>query len=285
MGVGLPNTTCTSLAIDNVDITANPRILRVGTYGRSCFEFTKPAARKLVVTANLAFPPAAPGQIRSLTLPLFNPGATALTISAITGGNADFHFTTALPILIPAAGQTAADFRFSPAAAAGNRTATFQVVSDDASSPMTIHASGQAVAAPTASRLAVLGNLGFGEVDTGNTTTLTFNVFNMGTKNLNILGVSRVDGSSDFELVSPPAFPLLLGPTIDQEFTVQFKPSSNGPLNATFRIDSDASRASALIDASGTGSSHVSKVLIVVLVIVGAAIVVGGGIAIYEATK
>jgi hypothetical protein len=150
---------------------------------------------------------------------------------------------------------------------------------------MTIQASGQSVAAPTASRLAVLGNLNFGEVDSGTPATLTFNVFNMGTKKLNLLGVSRKDGSSDFELVSPPAFPLPLDPTIDQEFTVQFKPSSNGPLTATFQIDSDASRASALIDASGTGSSHMSKVLIVIIVIVGAAIVVGGGIAIYEATK
>ena len=99
------------------------------------------------------------------------------------------------------------------------------------------------------------------------------------------LGVSRKDGSSDFELVSPPAFPLLLPPTIDQEFTVQFKPSSNGPLTASFQIDTDASRASSMVEATGTGSSQVSKVLIVVLVIVGAAIVVGSGIAIYEATK
>jgi hypothetical protein len=122
-------------------------------------------------------------------------------------------------------------------------------------------------------------------VNTGDSVSLTFTVFNTGNRELNLLGVSRKDGSSDFELLSPPAFPLLLPPTIDQEFTVQFKPSSNGLLTATFQIDSDASRASVVMDASGTGSSHMSKVLIVVIVILGAAIVVGGGVAIYEATK
>jgi hypothetical protein len=284
LGVGLPNTSCTSLAMDNVDTTVDPRILRVGTYGRSCFEFTKPAARKLFVEGDLAFPPAAVGQIRSLTLQLFNPGGTDLTVSAITGVTADFQLVTPPPIPVPANSQKPAEFHFTPTAP-GNRTATLQIVSDDVASPMTIQASGQAVAAPTASRLAVLGNLSFGEVDTGTTATSTFTVFNTGTKDLKILGVSRKGGSSDFELVSPPGFPLLLSPTIDQEFTVQFKPSSNGPLTATFQIDSDASRASALIEASGTGSSHMSKVLIVVIVIVGAAIVVGGGVAIYEATK
>jgi photosystem II stability/assembly factor-like uncharacterized protein len=285
MGVGLPNIFCTSLAIDNVDTAIDPRILRVGTYGRSCFEFTKPAQRKLFVRGDLAFPPAAVGQIRSLTLQLFNPGAAALTISAITGATPDFQLITALPITIPANSQKPAEFHFTPTTA-GNLTTTIQIVSDDPTTPTTtIPASGQSTTTATAARLAVLGNLNFGEVNGGDTATATFNVFNMGTKNLNVLGVSRKDGSTDFELVALPAFPLLLAPTFDQEFTVIFKPSSNGPLTANFQIDSDASQASALITATGTGSSHLSKVLIVVIVIVGAAIVVGGGIAIYEATK
>jgi hypothetical protein len=284
LGVGLPNVTCTSLAIDNVDTAVDPRVLRVGTYGRSCFEFTKPAAGKLFVSGNLAFPPSAVGQTRSLTLQMFNPGATALNITSITGTTADFQLITPVPISIPANSQKPCEFHFTPTTT-GNLTTTITITTDEPSTT-TIPASGQSTPTTnTSSRLAVLGNLNFGELDTSKTSTLTFNVFNMGTKNLNILSINRKDGSTDFELLSPPAFPLLLGPTIDQEFTVQFKPSSKGPLTATFEVTSDASRATALIDATGTGTSSMSKVLIVIIVIVGVAVVVGIGVGVYEATK
>jgi len=288
LGPGLPNVFCTSLAIDNVDIAANPRVLRVGTYGRSCFEFTKiaaPPAPRLVIQGTLAFEPVVPSQPRVLVLTLFNTGNAPLNITGITGGSTEF--TLANPVLPPPIAPGAKQLvgvHFQPATAGIFKT-SFQIASDDPSSPVTINASGQALASGGNSRLSVRGSLSFGTVNTGDSASLTFTVFNTGNRDLNILGVSRKDGSSDFELVSPPAFPLLLPPTIDQEFTVQFKPSSNGPLTATFQIDSDASRASVVMDASGSGSSHMSKVLIVVLVIVGAAIVVGGGIAIYEATK
>jgi hypothetical protein len=287
-GLGLPNVFCTSLAIDNVDTLANPRVLRVGTYGRSCFEFTKitaTVAPHLVVQGNLAFEPVVPSQPRVLVLTLFNAGNAALNIIAITGGSTEF--TLANPVLPPpiAPGdKQLLGVHFQPATAGIFKT-SFQIVSNDPSGPITIHASGQALATSGNSRLSVRGSLIFGTVNTGDSVSLTFTVFNTGNRELNVLAVSRKDGSSDFELVSAPAFPLLLPPTIDQEFTVQFKPSSNGLLTATFQIDSDASRASVVMDASGTGSSHMSKVLIVVIVILGAAIVVGGGVAIYEATK
>lgn len=287
-GLGLPNVFCTSLAIDNVDTAANPRVLRVGTYGRSCFEFTKitaSVAPHIVVQGDLAFEPVVPSQPRVLVLTLFNAGTAPLNISAITGGSTEF--TLANPVLPPpiAPGdKQLMGVHFQPAAAGIFKT-SFQIASNDPSGPITIHASGQALATSGKSRLSVRGSLIFGTVNTGDSVSLTFTVFNTGNRELNLLGVSRKDGSSDFELLSPPAFPLLLPPTIDQEFTVQFKPSSNGLLTATFQIDSDASRASVVMDASGTGSSHMSKVLIVVIVILGAAIVVGGGVAIYEATK
>ncbi|MFL6305125.1 MAG: choice-of-anchor D domain-containing protein [Candidatus Sulfotelmatobacter sp.] len=287
-GLGLPNVFCTSLAIDNVDTAANPRVLRVGTYGRSCFEFTKitgPVAPHLVVQGNLAFDPVVPSQPRVLVLTLFNAGNAPLSINAITGGSTEF--TLANPVLPPPIGpgeKQLLGIHFQPVTA-GIFKASFQIASNDPSGPITIHASGQGLATSGNSRLSVRGSLIFGTVNAGDSVSLTFTVFNTGNRELNILGVNRKDGSADFELLSPPAFPLLLPPTIDQEFTVQFKPSSNGLLTAAFQIDSDASRASVVMDASGTGSSHMSKVLIVVLVVVGAAIVVGGGIAIYEATK
>jgi hypothetical protein len=290
LGVGIPNVFCTSLAIDNVDVAANPRTLRVGTYGRSCFEFTKitgaPAPR-LMVRGNLAFEPVVPGQPRVLLLNLFNVGTAPLNITAITGGSAEF--TLANPVLPPPIAPGATQIvgvHFQPAAA-GIFKSSFQITSDGdgPSGPVTINASGHALAGGGHSRLAVRGSLNFGILNTGDSSTLTFTVFNTGNRELNILKVARTSGSSDFGLITSPGFPLLLPPTIDQEFTIQFKPSSNGPLSATFQIDTDASRASSIVDATGTGSSQVSKVLIVVLVIVGAAIVVGGGITIYEATK
>jgi photosystem II stability/assembly factor-like uncharacterized protein len=285
LGVGLPSVFYTSLAVDNVDTAANPRVLRAGTYGRSCFEFTRPSGARLWAMGNLAFDPAAVGQSRTLPVRLINYGDAKLHISSFTGGSVDFKLDTPLPLPDIDAGQEQViNIRFQPTQAK-NLTAAFQINSNDASSPLTLNASGEALATAKGSRLAVNANLNFGEADTGDTRSLSVEVLNTGSKPLEIKSFSRVQGSTDFDLVPPfdtsAKQIVLAGDT--QIFPVQFKPSSVGTRAATFKIETDASQSSALVEARGTGKSSSNTVLIIVLVVVGAAIV--GGVLYYEATK
>jgi hypothetical protein len=286
-GVGLPLIDCTWLAIDN---SVSPVVIKVATYGRSCFQFVRTNGPQLWAIANIAFDPAAIGQIRSLPVRLLNYGDANVTISGLgvvmDGDEAHardppFSWAEVLPVppIVPGE-ERVLHVKFKPAAAK-IVTASLQVTSN--ASPLSLRASGQGLASPKGARLAVDANLSFGQVDTGSSRTLPITISNPGTKDLMIQKFERSGGSVDFDIVDKPALPVPIPHGGQQTYTVQFKPTSNGPLQATFEVVTDASISSAVVQAQGSGSSSVSKWLIVGLVVLGAAVVAGGGILAYKA--
>lgn len=135
LDVGLPTVNCSSLALDP---NATPSLLRVGTYGRSIFELTRPTGPQLAVLANLGFGTVAMGGNMTLTDQLFNVGSADLHISGFdrSTGSADFQVVSppTFPVTIPPGGEVDFSISFQPSSG-GNQTATFQISSDDPTTP------------------------------------------------------------------------------------------------------------------------------------------------------
>jgi hypothetical protein len=101
LGTALPRVTCRSLALDQLDTTRSPRLLRIGTYGRSCFELTRASGPSLAVEANFAFGAVVKGQSATLPLQLLNVGDAPVNITSFarSAGDADFDFASAPNLL------------------------------------------------------------------------------------------------------------------------------------------------------------------------------------------
>ena len=113
-GVGLPTVSCSALAIDN---SVNPPVLRVGTYGRSCFELTRSAGPQLYSGPNLAVGSVGVGRTGSLALDLYNCGSAPLNVNRITVTESVLPSTASY--LSPSDrpwGQRVCQVTFSPAA-------------------------------------------------------------------------------------------------------------------------------------------------------------------------
>lgn len=146
LGLGLPTVCCTSLALD---ASAAPPLLRVGTYGRSVYELTRPVGPRLMVIANLAFGRVVSGQSETLSARIFNAGSAPLTISKIiqSSGSPIFQVVSPIsfPLTLPAGKEVDITIKFQPTRA-GDSTATFTVDSNDATQPAyRLSASGTAV--------------------------------------------------------------------------------------------------------------------------------------------
>ena len=56
-------------------------------------------------------------------------------------------------------------------------------------------------------------------------------VYNVGNRDLMILSVKRVAGSTEFTLLSVPTTPLAIAPGAQVDFTVAFNPTTTGRLS------------------------------------------------------
>jgi hypothetical protein len=284
LGTGLPRVTCRSLGLDNVDRSRSPRLLRLGTYGRSCFELSRRSGPSLAVEANLAFGGVIQGQSAILAVRLLNVGDASINLTSFTksAGDADFDFETPPNLLSLTPGEVRPfGIRFT---AGGNdkdiRTAMFTVQSPDVPT-VQIAASGVTFTARTP-RLAVNACLNFGEVERGANRVISIIVANTG---LDVLKITEfaLSGSSDFSLATPP-LPLNLASGTQQSFDVRFAPGTwGGSSNATLRIASNDPRQPSL-DVPATGSAPFNAALLIGLIVLGAA-VIAGGVGIYEAAK
>ena len=94
-------------------------------------------------------------------------------------------------------------------------------------------------------------------------------ILNTGTKDLVVQKFVRSAGSTDFDIVPAPVLPVSISGGRQQPYIVQFRPTSDGPLQATFEIVTDATIPSTLIEARGAGLSFVGEVLRVILKVLG----------------
>jgi len=255
-GAGLPMVCCNSLAIDN---SVSPPVLRVGTYGRSCFEVSRPTGPVFAADSNLAFGAVATGQSVTLPFYVYNCGDASLDISATSVmGLAPFSFgaTPTLPVSIAPGATQAFQVTFAPTAA-GDAFVLLQITSNDASqATRNIPASGTGVSTGLLPRLATnpIAFVGFGQVVAGSNRSIPVQLFNVGTAPLNISAINLTTGSNDFSLSPAPAFPIIIAPGGEFDVTVQFAPTGGGKLNAVFSAVSDDDHSPLNITAYGTGA-------------------------------
>jgi hypothetical protein len=255
-GVGLPMVCCNSLAIDN---SANPTILRVGTYGRSCFEISKPAGPNFAIDSNLAFGAVAVGQPATLTCYVYNCGDAALIVSSTAiVGTAPFAFepTPALPVTLNPGDTQPFQVTFTPSAP-GDAFVLLEFNTNDATqATRLIPASGTGVNTGLAPRLASnpIQSIGFGKVTTGSDRSIAVQLFNVGTAPLNISAINSVSGSNDFTLSPAPTFPVVVAAGGEVDVTFKFSPTAGGPITATFNVVWDDPTLTATLVANGTGN-------------------------------
>ncbi len=290
LGAGLPSVECTSLSIDD---SVNPALIRVGTYGRSCFELKHPAGPRMVVSANLGFGQVVTGQTATIQFQVFNAGSADLQIASVDHtGDAAFSVASppAFPVVVHAGAKTPFTIQFQPTGAS-TQFAIFQVVSDDAShSPFPLLASGTGVASGSQPRIAVYKRaLGFGSVSKGNSRALTVRVANTGGSDLEVQSFTRNSGSVEFTLDPAPPLPATLHPRDELDFTVHYTPSSHGDSAATLeiasndpRLDASTHNGNRILNATGTPVGFINPWLVVGLVVLGVAVTAAG---VYGAIK
>ena len=284
LGVGLPSVRCSTLAFDS-----GTGILRVGTYGRSCFELQKQTGKPFCVAATqLSFGPLQfPGLTLSLKYTVYNLGDAPFDVTGFVQILGDPHISLnpAFTANVTVAAGTSHDFslQFQPDKA-DTFSATFQITTTDpANSNVTLFVTGLGVAAGTP-RLAANANLRFGTVTKSNSRTLVALLSNSGSADLSITSITNPENAA-FKLTGLPALPLTLHPGDSSQFSCVYTPASHGDDTSNIVISSTDPRSPVTIPLTGSPAGFTNWVLIIVLVAVGVAVAGGGALAIYEAEK
>jgi hypothetical protein len=251
LGVGLPNVNAASLQIDS---SVTPSLLRVGTYGRSAFELTSATGPLLAVNCDLAFGMVDVGSNATKQCSLFNVGSSDLHVNGFfrSAGSSEFTIVSgpSTPVTIAPGSHVDYTIQFAPTSA-GDKTATFQVNSDDPFQPaMQIPASGTGVGG----KIALSGSLDFGVVPRGHTATKDVIVQNVGAGTLRLSSVT-ITGDAMFSIVSGPSTPVNIPSGEQVTYTVQFAPPGNagpGTHTATFSVTSNDPSSPTTMGATGT---------------------------------
>lgn len=199
--------------------------------------------------SSLNFGPVAVGSSSAAqTVTVSNTGTLDLTITNITSDNAQFTFTSAaLPITVPAGGNTTVDVTFSPTSL-GNQSGNIIFTHNAPGSPTSLPVQG--VGADAGPTFAVSpASVNFGNVSVGNTVTANVTVTNNGLSNPLVIS-SAVTSPGDFS-VSPAS--ATVPPLGSQVFTVSFTPSAGGTINGTLTFTHNAPGSPNTVNLTGNG--------------------------------
>ncbi|MFE4425004.1 hypothetical protein [Streptomyces sp. NPDC056817] len=135
LGVGLPTTSCMSLALD---WSRTPSLLRVGTVGRSVFELVTSVGPRVAVVANLGFAKVAVGSSANLVAKVFNAGSTPLSVIGFSRASGSLAFSLTggpgFPFTLQPGQEQDVTVHFQPTTA-GIATAIFHLTSSDPGNP------------------------------------------------------------------------------------------------------------------------------------------------------
>jgi hypothetical protein len=256
VGPNLPNVSCQTIRIDSSIAGADP-VIRVGTYGRSAWEFDRPTGPSLVVRAQLGFGERRVGTDSRLPLALYSAGDAPVHIDRMdTFGDFTFDPPTPPGFDIPAGGSKLLSVLYHPSAA-GPAGAILQVGSNDPANPLVqLHATGIGVTSGRG-RLSVRRRVDFGIVANGATVTVPLEITNTGQDALNLTVLQLAPGNAAFTLPGAPvvsaAAPLTLAPGEVKVINVQFAPTAVGAVNRTLNIGPAAPPPPIQVNLSGTG--------------------------------
>jgi hypothetical protein len=260
VGPNLPNASCQALRIDTSVAPPAPPVIRVGTYGRSAWQWVLPTGPKLVARAQLGFGERRVGLDSRLPLALHNVGDATLTITSMAPiGDFSFDPASALPLDIPAGGRQLLSVLFHPSTA-GPRAAILQIMSNDPLPLLQLRPTGIGVTAGRG-RLSVRTRIDFGFVATGASVTIPLEISNTGLDVINVTTLALAAGNAAFSLPTPPALPLALGPGDVQSVDVQFAPAAAGAINRTLNVGLAGVPAIA-VTLNGAGAAAGSSSLI-----------------------
>jgi len=236
LGLGLPNVHARTVQIDP---SANPTLLRVGTYGRSVFELTSATGPLLAVNGDLAFGPLCGGSSDTRVVQLFNVGSQDLHINAFfrASGSSNFQIISgpATPVTIPPGGEIDYTIQYT-ALVAGDQNAVFQINSDDPFQPQrSIAASGTGT---TRNLVTVIADSGdFGNVCLGTFKDLDLTIQNSGGCELTINGIAST--SAQFKTPQVMVFPVVIGPGASLEVPIRLEPTGLGAKAGVINITSN----------------------------------------------
>lgn len=231
IGPNLPRAGVQAIATDT---SVNPPIIRIGTYGRSAWEFTVPAGPRLHIEADLGFGDQQVGTTVRRRMVLHSVGTADLQITAIDGATGDVAVESVpagatFPLTLASGVRRSFDVVFTPSAT-GDRGAFLMVSSNDPEHPaIEVKVTGLGIAAG-APRLSVRAFLEFGRVRVGTPSDSVLEIRNVGDAPLPITTQPAIDthGSNRFSVVAPLAVPLSIPPSGSVPVTVRFDPNANG---------------------------------------------------------
>ncbi len=201
----------------------------------------------------LAFGNAQVGSHASLSETVKNTGASTVTISSASVGNAAYSISgLTLPASVAAGQSIAFTVKFAPNAA-GSASGNLTLVSDATNSPLTIPLSGTGVTAGNLS--ANPASLAFGNVQVGSDASLSETVKNTGGSTVTISSASVGNAAYSISGLTLPAS-VAAGQSIT--FTVKFAPSAAGSASGNQSLVSDAANSTLTIPLSGTGVTAIT---------------------------
>jgi hypothetical protein len=201
--------------------------------------------------ASLAFGSVQVGSSTNLSETLTNTGGSSLTISAAAASGTGFSLSgLTLPLTLTAGQSTSFTVTFSPLSS-GAASGSVGITSTASDSNLSIPLSGTGATQGTLT--ANPTSLAFGNVQVGNTTSLSETLTNTGGSTVSI-SQANLSGAS-FSISGLNEFPINLTPNQSITFTATFAPTSTGALSGSLSVVSNASDSPLSIGLSGTGTA------------------------------
>ena len=217
-------------------------VLRVATYGRGVFEFSKPNGPAITVDPEnaLAFGHLCVGDSAHLTLRVFNIGTNDLVINSVqrlTGSTAiSVLALPGTPVVVQPGEDVTFSVRYTPTTQATTDITTIRIVSNDPQAPVVDLAATGTSGAPALDAI-VFDHGDYGEVCLGAFSDKYITLVNSGDCPLTVSGIS----SSAAAFVVPTTFapPFTLGAGDAVELPIRYQPTTRGAAAATITIASN----------------------------------------------
>lgn len=232
--------------------------------------FEQPAGSPLSAASTVTYSNQMVGTLSAVkTFVIKNVGTAALAVNSVSvtgGASGDFVVdTTGMASSVPAFGQTTFAVAFNPAAA-GARTTTLRIVSDDsdeATTDFTLSGTGFVPApeielrSPSSVTLANGGSFSFGGQFVGVTGNVwTFTIGNTGTGPLNVSSVGVTGGNAGDFIINTAGMTASVPVGGQTTFTVTFTAGALGARSTTLRVlNDDADESTTDITLNGTGTN------------------------------
>lgn len=200
------------------------------------------------------------GDSSALTTQIDNTGTADLTVSGVAtsgGTSAEFSISApATPFTVAAGGSQTVTVTYAPVDP-GTDSGALEITSDDPDEPtVSVTLSGTGELAPVADINLDPSSLDFGTVTVGNTSTLTSQIQNLGTADLEVTAIGPTGGTSAEFSVSAPATPFTIAVGGSQAISVTYAPTDATTDTGAIAIDSnDPDEPTVELALSGTGTT------------------------------